>query len=45
LVIDCFSHTLATELNAVGVVNDAIQDRIRQGGIVQVRMPLFDIEL
>lgn len=40
-----FPHGLATQCDAVGVMDDAIQDGIGQGGIAEVAMPLLDREL
>jgi hypothetical protein len=39
------SHGTSFELDAVGVVNEAIQDGIGEGGVGDVVMPVIDGEL
>jgi hypothetical protein len=40
-----FAKGIATQLDPVRVVNDAIQDGVREGGITDQVMPLFDRDL
>jgi hypothetical protein len=40
-----FSHAFSGELKAVSVVNEAVQDRVAQGGIADDVVPMFDGDL
>src|SRR5712671_2194129 len=40
-----FSHAFSGELKAVSVVNEAIQDRVAEGGVADDVVPVFDGDL
>src|SRR5665647_387936 len=40
-----FSHAFSSELKAVSVVNEAVQDGVAQGGIADNFVPMFDGDL
>lgn len=40
-----FSHAFSGELKAVSIVNEAVQDRIAEGGIADDLMPVFHGDL
>ena len=40
-----FSHAFSGELKAVGVVNEAIQDGIAEGGVSDNVVPMFNRDL
>ena len=39
------SHAFSGELKAVSVVNDAVQDRVAEGGVADDVVPMFDGDL
>ena len=40
-----FSHAFSVELKAVSIVNEAVEDRIAEGGITYDVVPIFDGDL
>ena len=40
-----FPHGLATQCDAIGVMDDAIQDRVGKSGVTQISVPLLDRKL
>ena len=36
-----FSHAFSDELKAVGIVNEAVQDRVAEGGVTYDVVPMF----
>ena len=41
-VVDAIAESFATELNSVGVVNDAVEDGVGEGRIADDIVPLWD---
>ena len=44
-IVDTIAQGFATELDAVGVVNDAVEDGVGEGGIADDVVPLRDGDL
>jgi hypothetical protein len=40
-----FSHAFSGELKAVSIVNEAVQDRVAEGGVTYDVVPMFDGDL
>ena len=40
-----FSHAFSGELKAVSIVNEAVQDRVAEGGVTDDVVPMFDGDL
>ena len=40
-----FSHAFSGELKAVSIVNEAVEDRVAEGGVTYDVVPIFDGDL